>query len=75
VNWSNWATVADLCTAPGTLILAVATFSAVRSANLTAPVAQQSLLENPAPACTLGVILVTWRAAARAEIRLLMSIE
>ncbi len=41
---SAWTTVADLATALGTLILAVATFSAVRSANLTARVAQQSLL-------------------------------
>ena len=41
---SNWATVADLATALGTLILAVATFSAVRSSNLMARVAQQSLL-------------------------------
>jgi hypothetical protein len=49
VNWSNWATVADLCTALGTLILAVATFSAVRSANLTARVAQQSLLVGLRP--------------------------
>jgi hypothetical protein len=31
VSWSNWATFADLGTALGTLILAVATFSAVRS--------------------------------------------
>ncbi len=44
MNWSNWATVADLATELGTLILAVATFSAVKSANLTARVAQPSLL-------------------------------
>jgi hypothetical protein len=49
VSWSNWATVADLGTALGTLILAVATFSAVRSANLTARVAQQSLLVGLRP--------------------------
>jgi hypothetical protein len=49
VNWSNWATVADLATALGTLILAVATFSAVKSANLTARVAQQSLLVGLRP--------------------------
>ncbi len=40
MNWSNWATVADLATALGTLILAVATFSAVKSSNLMARVAQ-----------------------------------
>jgi hypothetical protein len=49
VTWSNWATVADLATALGTLILAVATFSAVRSANLSARVAQQSLLVGLRP--------------------------
>ena len=40
---------ADLATALGTLILAVATFSAVRSANLSARVAQQSLLVGLRP--------------------------
>jgi hypothetical protein len=49
VNWSNWATIADLATALGTLILAVATFSAVRSANLTARIAQESLLVGLRP--------------------------
>jgi hypothetical protein len=49
VNWDNWATVADLATALGTLILAVATFSAVRSANLSAKVAQASLLVGLRP--------------------------
>jgi len=49
VNWSNWATVADLATALGTLILAVATFAAVRSSNLTARVAQQSMLISLRP--------------------------
>ncbi len=44
MSGSTWATIADLATALGTLVLAVATFSAVRSANLTARVAQQSLL-------------------------------
>ncbi|MGH3161360.1 MAG: hypothetical protein ACRDOC_05715 [Streptosporangiaceae bacterium] len=41
---TDWATVAGLATALGTLILAVATFSAVRSANMMARVAQESLL-------------------------------
>jgi hypothetical protein len=49
VSWGNLATVADLGTALGTLILAVATFSAVKSANLTARVAQQSLLVGLRP--------------------------
>jgi hypothetical protein len=49
VTWDNWATVADLATALGTLILAVATFSAAKSANLTAKVAQRSLLAGLRP--------------------------
>lgn len=49
MTWSNWATVADLATALGTLVLAVATFSAVKSANLTARVAQRSLLVGLRP--------------------------
>ena len=49
MSWDNWATIADLATALGTLILAVATFSAVKSANLTARVAQQSLLVGLRP--------------------------
>ncbi|MFY9926413.1 MAG: hypothetical protein WAK82_00270, partial [Streptosporangiaceae bacterium] len=49
MSWDNWATVADLATALGTLILAVATFSAVRSANLSARVAQASLLVGLRP--------------------------
>jgi hypothetical protein len=44
VSWDDWATIADFATALGTLVLAVATFSAVRSANVSAKVAQASLL-------------------------------
>jgi len=49
VTAQTWTTIADLATALGTLILAVATFSAVRSANLTARVAQRSLLVGLRP--------------------------
>jgi hypothetical protein len=45
----EWATVADLATALGTLILAVATFSSVRSSNVMAKVAQQQLLVQLRP--------------------------
>jgi hypothetical protein len=45
----EWATVADLATALGTLILAVATFSSVRSSNVMAKVAQQQLLVQMRP--------------------------
>ena len=41
---AEWSTIASLATALGTLVLAVATFSAVRSSNLMAKVAQQQLL-------------------------------
>jgi hypothetical protein len=40
----NWATVSSLATAAGTLVLAIATFAAVRSANRAARTAEHSLL-------------------------------
>jgi hypothetical protein len=39
---TNWTTVSSLATAGGTLILAVATFSAVRSANRSARIAERA---------------------------------
>jgi hypothetical protein len=39
---TNWATIASLATAGGTLVLAVATFAAVRSGNRSARVAQEA---------------------------------
>jgi len=39
---TNWTTVSSLATAGGTLVLAVATFSAVRSANRSARIAERS---------------------------------
>ena len=39
---TEWATVASLATALGTLVLAVATFASVRSANFSARAAQQA---------------------------------
>jgi hypothetical protein len=44
VNATDWATVADLATAAGTLVLAAATFSAIRSANRSARIAERSLM-------------------------------
>jgi hypothetical protein len=49
---ATWSTIASLATALGTLILAVATFSAVRSSNLMAKVAQQQLLVQLRPVLT-----------------------
>jgi hypothetical protein len=46
---ADWQTVASLATAGGTLVLAAATFSAVRSANRAARVAERSLLANMRP--------------------------
>ncbi|HLM97303.1 MAG TPA: hypothetical protein VK283_13375 [Acidimicrobiales bacterium] len=51
----DWATAATFATAVGTLVLAVATFAAVRSANRSARVAEASYLVNLRP------VLVTSR--------------
>ena len=45
----DWSTVASLATAAGTLVLAVATFAAVRSGNRSARVAERSLLAGLRP--------------------------
>jgi hypothetical protein len=45
----NWTTVASLATAAGTLVLAVATFASVRSANRAARAAERSLLAGLRP--------------------------
>ena len=52
---SDWATIATFATAIGTLVLAVATFAAVRSANRSARVAEASFQVNLRP------VLVTSR--------------
>ncbi len=53
MNWGNWSTIADLATVLatvlGTVVLAVATFSAVKSVHLTARSAHQSLLAGLRP--------------------------
>lgn len=46
---ADWPTIASLGTAAGTLVLAVATFASVRSANRAARVAEQALLVNMRP--------------------------
>ncbi|HWH09867.1 MAG TPA: hypothetical protein VG165_01970 [Solirubrobacteraceae bacterium] len=46
---TDWATISSLATAAGTLVLAVATFSAVRSSNRSARVAEQALQEQRRP--------------------------
>ena len=45
----SWATVAELGTALGTLVLAFATFASVRSGNRAARLSERSLLENIRP--------------------------
>ena len=45
----DWATVSSLATGVGTLVLAVATFASVRSANRAARAAELSLLEGLRP--------------------------
>ena len=46
---ADWVTISALATAGGTLVLAVATFASVRSANRAARVAEQSLLVSLRP--------------------------
>jgi len=46
----DWVTIAGVATAVGTLILAVATFGATRSANRAARIAEESLLAGLRPA-------------------------
>jgi hypothetical protein len=46
---TGWETAASLATAFGTLVLAIATFSSVRSANRAARVAEQALMVNLRP--------------------------
>jgi hypothetical protein len=50
-DWAtiDWVTVSSLATAAGTLILAIATFSAVRSSNRSARVAEMALQEQRRP--------------------------
>jgi len=45
----NWTTASSLATGAGTLVLAIATFASVRSANRAARVAEQALLVNMRP--------------------------
>jgi hypothetical protein len=45
----DWVTISALATAGGTLVLAIATFSSVRSANRAARVAERSLLAGLRP--------------------------
>jgi hypothetical protein len=40
---ADWATIASMCTAGGTLVLGAATFASVRSANRAARIAERSL--------------------------------
>jgi len=46
---ADWVTISSLATAGGTLVLAVATFSSVRSAHRSARVAERSLLAGIRP--------------------------
>jgi hypothetical protein len=46
---TDWATIASLATALGTLILAIATFASVRSANRATRISEQALQEQRQP--------------------------
>lgn len=49
---ADWATISSLATAGGTLVLAIATFAAVRSSNRSARIAEQALQEQRRPIFT-----------------------
>jgi hypothetical protein len=46
---TDWATISSLATAAGTLVLAIATFASVRSANRSARIAETALQEQRRP--------------------------
>jgi hypothetical protein len=46
---TDWATIAEVGTAAGTLVLAIATFASVRSSNRSARLAERSLLDALRP--------------------------
>ena len=46
---ADWQTISSLATAGGTLVLAAATFSAVRSSNRSARLAERALLTGMRP--------------------------
>src|SRR6516225_4284625 len=46
---ADWVTISSLATAGGTLVLAVATFSSVKSANRSARTAERALLAGVRP--------------------------
>src|SRR5579871_2778389 len=46
---ADWQTISSLATAGGTLVLAAATFSAIRSSNRSARIAEQALLAGMRP--------------------------
>jgi hypothetical protein len=46
---ADWQTISSLATAGGTLVLAMATFSAVRSSNRSARIAEEALLSGMRP--------------------------
>lgn len=49
LSMTDWPTISSLATAGGTLVLALATFSAVRSSNRSARVAERALLAATRP--------------------------
>ncbi len=49
---TNWSTVSSLATGVGTLVLAIATFASVRSANRSARVSEEALMEQRRPIFT-----------------------
>ena len=63
---ADWVTISSLATAGGTLVLAVATFSSVRSANRSARVAERSLLAGLRPVLIPRARTTRWSGSASA---------
>jgi hypothetical protein len=61
---ADWVTISSLATAGGTLVLAIATFSSVKSANRSARVAERSLLAGLRP-----ILIPTHEDDARQTVR------
>jgi hypothetical protein len=59
---ADWATISAIATAGGTLVLAVATYSSVRSANRSARIAERTLLLGLRP------VLITSRSSDPAQL-------
>jgi hypothetical protein len=71
---ADWSTISSLATAGGTLILAIATFSSVRSANRSARIAERALQVGLRPVLMPSLLddpseKITWQEGRRTLVR------